>query len=131
VDPAGHGTGQGLDVGLERGVVADVAGGVGAHDDDYRGSGPAGVVQVGQAVGQAGAKVQEDGGGLPGDPGVAVGGPGGDALEQGQHAAHGGYRVQGADEVHLRGAGIHEAHVDARSGQAADEGLGSDHSDSP
>ena len=131
VHPAGHGAGQGLDVGLERGVVADVAGGVGAHDDHHRGAGPAGVVQVGQAVGQAGAEVQQHRGGLPGDPGVAVSGSGGDALEQGQDAAHLGYRVQGGDEVHLRRARVHEAHVDARPGQAADEGLGSVHSVSP
>jgi hypothetical protein len=33
--------------------------------------------------------------------------------------------------MHLRRARVHEAHVDARPGQAADEGLGSDHRDSP
>src|SRR5579872_4624353 len=63
VHPAGDGAGQGFDVGLQRRVVADVPGGVGADDDQDRGAGAAGVVQVGQAVGQAGAEVQEDRGG--------------------------------------------------------------------
>ena len=72
VDRAGDGAGQGLDVGLERGVVADVAGSVGADDDQDRGAGAAGVVQVGQAVGQAGAEVQQYRGGAARDAGVAV-----------------------------------------------------------
>ena len=78
-----------------------MAGGVRADDDDHRGPGPAGVVQVGQAVGQARPEVQEHGCGLAGDPGVAVGGAGGDALEQRQHPAHLRHRNQRADEVHL------------------------------
>jgi hypothetical protein len=104
-----------------------VPGGVRAHDDDDRGPGPAGVVQVGQAVGQARPEVQEHGGGFAGDPGVPVGGAGGDALEQRQHPAHLGHRVQRADEVHLRRARVHEAHVDTRAGQAGHESLGADH----
>ena len=95
VDPARHGAGQGLDVGLQRRVVADVAGGVAAHDDQHRTPGPARVVQVGQAVGQAGPQVQQHRGGPSGDAGVAVGGAGRHALEQGQHAAHLRHRVQG------------------------------------
>jgi hypothetical protein len=129
--PAGDRSGQRLDVGLQGRVVAGVAGGVRAHDDHHRGPGPAGVVQVGQAVGQARAEVQEHGGGFARDPGVAVGGAGGDALEQGQHPAHGRHRVQRADEVHLRRARVHEADVDARAGQAADQGLGADHAEPP
>ena len=127
VHPAGYGARQGLDVGLQRRVVADVAGGVGADDDHHRGPGPAGVVQVGQAVGQAGAEVQQHRGGFPGDPRVPVGGAGGDALEQREHPAHLGHRVQRADEVHLRRARVHEAYVDARAGQAGHQGLGADH----
>jgi hypothetical protein len=33
--------------------------------------------------------------------------------------------------VHLRRARVHEAHVDARAGQAADQGLRPDHRDPP
>ena len=131
VHPAGYGAGQGLDVGLQGGVVADVAGGVGTDDDHHRGPGPAGVVQVGQAVGQAGAEVQQHRGGFPGDPRVPVGGAGGDALEQREHPAHLGHRVQRADEVHLRRARVHETYVDARAGQAGHQGLGADHEDPP
>jgi hypothetical protein len=129
--PAGDGSGQRLDVGLQGRVVAGVAGGVRADDDDHRGPGPAGVVQVGQAVGQARSEVQEHGGGLAGDPGVPVGGAGGDAFEQRQHPAHRRHRIQRADEVHLRGARVHEAHVDAGSGQAGHQGLGADHREAP
>jgi len=131
VHPAGYGAGQRLDVGLQGGVVADVTGGVRADDDHHRGPGPAGVVQVGQAVGQAGAEVQQDRGGFPGHPRVPVGGAGGDALEQREHPAHLGHRIQRADEVHLRRARVHEAHVDARAGQAGHQGLGADHEDPP
>ena len=89
--------------------------------------GPPGVVQVGQAVGQTGTQVQQHRGGLAGDPGVPVGGAGGDAFEQASTPRIGGHRVQRADEVHLRRARVHEAHVDTRAGQAGDEGLGADH----
>ena len=65
--------------------------------------------------------------GLVGHAGVAVGGAGGDALEQGQHAAHLGHVVEGGDEVHLRGAGVREADVDAGVDERADEGLGAVH----
>jgi hypothetical protein len=71
--------------------------------------------------------MQEHGGGFAGDPRVPVGGAGGDALEQRQHPPHLGHRIQRADEVHLRRARVHEAHVDTRAGQAGDEGLGPDH----
>ena len=72
-------------------------------------------------------EVQEHGGGFAGDPRVPVGGAGGDALEQRQHPAHLGHRIQRADEMHLRRARVHEAHVDTRAGQAGDESLGADH----
>jgi hypothetical protein len=41
-----------------------------------------------------------------GHPGVAVGGAGGDPLEQRQHAAHRRDAVERGDEVHLRGPGL-------------------------
>ena len=54
---------------------------------------------------------------------VAVGGAGGDALEQPEHAAHLGHVVERGDEVHLRGARVGEAHVDAGVDERADQRL--------
>src|SRR5580704_17015538 len=53
VHPARYGPGQRLDVGLQGRVVADVTGGVSPDDVQHRAARPTGVVQVGQAVGQA------------------------------------------------------------------------------
>jgi hypothetical protein len=72
-------------------------------------------VEVGEAVAEAGAEVQQHRGGLVGHAGVAVGGTGGHALEQPEDAPHLGHVVERGDEVHLGGAGVHEAHVDAAS----------------
>ena len=86
-----------------------------------------GIVQVGQTVAEAGTEVEEHGGRAALDPRVAVGGTGGDALEQSEHAAHVGNRVERRDEVHLRRPGIHEAGVDAAGDERADERLGPVH----
>src|SRR3712207_7649396 len=53
----------------------------------------AGVVQVGEAVREAGAEVQQRGRGAPGDAAEAVGGAGRHALEEGEDAAHGRYQI--------------------------------------
>jgi hypothetical protein len=72
------------------GVKLGVVGGVVTHDVHHRHLALAGVVQVGQAIAQAAAQVQERGGGLVGHAGIAVGGTGGHAFKQGQHRAHRG-----------------------------------------
>jgi hypothetical protein len=86
-----------------------------AHDVDDGHLALARVVQVGQAVAQAAAQVQQRGGGLAGHAGVAVGGAGGHALEQGQHGAQAWFAVQRGDEVHLAGAGVGEADLHSAS----------------
>ena len=88
-------------------------------------------MQVGQPVPEAGAEVEEGGGRPAGDPGVAVGRAGGDALEEGEHAAHGRHPVEGGDEVHLGGAGVGEADVDARADERAEEGVRTVHRSPP
>jgi len=65
--------------------------------------------------------VQEHHGGAAGHAGVAVGGAGGHALEQREHAAHLGDLVERADEVHLGGAGVGEADGDPRVDEGLDE----------
>jgi len=126
-DPAGHRARDGLYIGLQRSVEADMPGGMRPDDAHHRGVRAAGVVQVGQAVAQAGAEVQQHGGRAPRDARVPIGRAGRDPLEQPEHAAHARHRVQRVHEVHLRGAGIHEAHVNARADQAGDQGMGPDH----
>jgi hypothetical protein len=63
--------------------------------------------------------VQQRAGRLAGHARVAVGRAGDHALEQPEDGAHPGLLVQRRDEVHLRRAGIGEAHLDA----GRDEGL--------
>ncbi len=87
----------------------------------------AGVVEIGEAVGEAGPAVQQRRRGLAGHPRIAVGGAGGHALEEAEDAAHAGDAVERRDEVHLAGAGIGEAGVDAAGEQGADEAFGAVH----
>ena len=105
--------GRGPDVGLERGVVALVVRRVVADDVDDRGVGAPRVVQVGEAVAEPGPEVQQRRGRAAGHPRVPVGRAGGHALEEAEHAAHLGHVVEGGHEVHLGGARVHEADVDA------------------
>ena len=58
-----------------------------------------------------------------GDAGIAVSRAGGDALEKREHATHLGDHVQCGYEVHLGGARVGEAHVDAAVDQGLDQSL--------
>ena len=126
-DPPRHRAGDGLDVALQRGVEGLVGQGVVTDDVDHRRVAPSGVVEVGPAVAEAGAEVEQRGRRLAGDAGVAVGRAGDHPLEQAQHAAHLGHVVEGGDEVHLRGAGVGEADVDPAGDEGADERVGAVH----
>ena len=86
--------------------------GVITDDVDHGNTRLAGVVQVGHAIAQSAAQVQQGGGRLASHPRVAVGRPRGHPLEQGENATHVA-AVEGVDEVHLRGAGVAKAGVDA------------------
>ncbi len=120
--PAGDGAGERGDVRLERRVVAVVVGGMVADHVDDGAPGPAGVVQVGDAVGEARAEVQQRRRRPSGHSRVTVCGPGGDPLEQREHGPHLGHLVEGGHRVHLRGAGIGEAGDDPELAQGAEEG---------
>ena len=102
-----------------------------ADDVDQRHAGAAGVVEVGEAVGEAGTAMQERRRRLAGHPRVAVGGAGGDALEEGEDAMDARHAVERGDEVHLAGAGIGEAGVDAAGEQRAGEAFGAVHGGCP
>src|SRR5207253_3253003 len=90
-----------------------VVGGVVADDVDYGSARPTRVVQVGEPVPEPGPEVQQGRRRTVGHAAVAVGGAGDDTLEQPEHTAHLRHRVERGDEVHLRGARVGEAHVDA------------------
>ena len=81
-----------------------MVGGLVPHQVDDRGPGPAGVVQVGQAVGQARPAVEQGDRRLARHAPVAVGGAGDHPFEQAQDAAHARDPVQGRHEMHLAGA---------------------------
>ena len=125
--PSRDGAGDRVDVGLQRRVVLLVERGVVTHDDEHRHDGPACVVQVGQPVAQSWPQVQQHRGRITGQAGEPVGGAGGHTLEQGEHAAHRGHRVEGGDEVHLRGTGVGEADPHTVVDQGGDQCLGAVH----
>ena len=118
------GTGQAFDVGGEGRVVGNVEGRMLAdHIDDAR---PRllGVVQVGGAIGEARTEMQQRGRRPADHAVVAVGRAGGDAFEQGEHAAHAVGPVEGRHEVHFGCAGIGQAKVDAAIDQGGDQVVG-------
>ena len=98
-----------------------------ADDNHHRHVRPARVVQVGQAVAQPGAQVQQHRRRPVGDAGVTIGRAGGDTFEEGEHTAHPRNGVQCGNEVHLRGARVGEAHVNAAVDQGIDQGLSTIH----
>ena len=93
------------------GSLAQVVGGVVAHDVHDRRPGPAGVVQVGDPVAEARPQVQQRGRRATRHPAVAVGRPGDDSLEEPEDGPHLGHVVEGGDEMHLRRPRVHEADV--------------------
>ena len=119
-----HVAGHGFDIGLQLGIVLHVIGGVVADNVHHRHLAFAGVVQVGQAIAQAAAQVQQRSCRLVGHAGVAVGGTGGYAFKQGQHGAHFGFAVQRGHKVHLAGAGVGKADFNAGIDQSFHQGLG-------
>ena len=80
-------------------------------------------MQVGEPVAEPRTEVQQRARRHAGHPGVAVGGAGGDALEQAEHAAHLRHRVERGDEVHLARARVREARRHAGVDERADHGL--------
>ena len=97
----------------------NVVSGVFSHDINHARVRLLCVVQVGEAIGEAGAKVQKRGGGLTCHPVVAVCGAGQHTFEKTQNAAHAGHLVQSGHEMHFGRAWICEADVDAAGQQGA------------
>ena len=113
-DPVRHRPGQRLDVRCEGGVCRDVPGRLVANHVHDRAARATRVVQVRNAVREAGTEMQQRERRPLGHPRVAVRGSRDYAFEQTQHGAHAGDRIQRGDKVHLRGPGVREAHLDPR-----------------
>src|SRR5262249_51111673 len=79
------------------------------------------------AVREAGPEVEQRERGTARHARIAVGGARAYALEEAGHRAHAGNRVERAHELHLGGARVGEAHVDARGDRRADQALGAIH----
>jgi len=84
---------------------------------------PPRVVEIGDAVAETGAEVEQRRGRPVGHPPVAIGRAGGDALEQREHRPHARLVVERGDEVHLGRARVREADVDPGVDQGADQGV--------
>ena len=101
-----------LDIRGEGRIVLQVIGGVVAHHIDHGHMPFLRIVDIGEAVAEAGAKVQERGGGALGDARKAIRGSGNHPLEQAQHAAHALDLIQRGDKMHLRRSGVGKTHRD-------------------
>jgi len=118
-DVARHGFDIGLQLGIQRLVVDRVV----TNDVDHRHLALARIVQIGQAITQPAAQVQQRGGRLVGHARITVGSTRGHAFEQGQHRTHARLAVERSDKVHLAGAGVGKADLDAGIGQSLDQCL--------
>jgi hypothetical protein len=79
----------------------------------------AGVVQIGEAIGQPRPQMEKRRGGLPRDAAITVGRTDRDTFKQAKHRPQPLYAVEGCNQMHFRGAGIGETGIDA----AIDQGL--------
>ena len=102
-----------------------------ADDVDDAGMRLLGVVQIGKAVGEAGPEMQQRRGRRALHAEIAVGGAGHHALEQAEHAAHALDPIQRGDEMHLRGAGIGKADVNAARDQGPHQTFRTVHRSAP
>ena len=98
-----------------------------SDDVDHRRPRFAGVVKIGQRVAEAGAEMQERGGGAAKHARVSVGRAGAHAFKEAEHAAHAFDAVERRDELHFGRAGVHEAGVDSRLEQGSEEAFGAEH----
>ncbi len=121
--PRRQAAGPAFGVGRQRRVERAMMGRLVAHHVENGRLRAPRVVQIGKSIAQARPAMQQGDRRLLRHPPVAIGRAGRDALEQAKHAMHARYAVERRDEVHLAGAGIGEACVDARREQRADQGF--------
>ena len=127
MQPVRHGPGEAFDICGQQRVEGQVVSRVVPHHVDDRSPGPPGVVEIGQAIGETGPRVEQRRGGFGRHPAVAVGGPGHDTFGKAQDAAHLRPAIERGDEMHLRGARIGETDVDAVGQQSIAKVIGAVH----
>ena len=86
-----------------------------------------GVVEIGDAVAEPGSEMEQHRCWRVAHACVAVGGAGGDTLEEREHAAHLRNGVERRDEMHLRRSRIPEDDVDAGADETAEHRFPADH----
>ena len=113
---------------LMLGEIGLMVGCVGAHDVDYRGVGPARVVEIRDAVCQATAHMQQRESGFARHARVAVGRAGDRILLQAENGADAFGQPDFVNELHLGGAGIGETGVESGVNERLEQCLCSIHS---
>jgi hypothetical protein len=88
---------------------------------DDRHLGPARVVQIGEAIAETGAKMQECARRFFGQARISVGGAGDDTFEEAKHATYFRHSVKRSDQMNLRGAGVGEARPNSTCYQGANQ----------
>ena len=129
--PGRHRPRQAFDIGGQRRIEPDVIGRVLADDVDDAGMGLLGVVQVGEAIGEARPKVQQGRCRRALHAEITVGRARHHALEQAKHAAHALDPIQRRDKMHLRGTGIGEADINAARDQGPHQTFRTVHRSTP
>jgi len=82
-----------------------------ADEVDDRHLGPAGVVQIRETIGKAGAKMQEGAGWFFRHPGIAIRRSRANSFEEAEHAAHFRQPVERGHEMNLRRTRVRETRV--------------------
>jgi len=121
--PAGHRGCESLDVHVEWRVDRAVPGGMITDDVQYRRACAAGIVEVGNTVGEAGPQMHEGHGGLAQHASIPVSSAGADAFKKPEHGPDARNCIECHYERHFRGAGIGETGVDDEVETALYNGL--------
>jgi hypothetical protein len=98
-----------------------------ANDVDKGGLGTAGIMQVGNAIAQARAKMQQGSGGATCHASITISRARANALKQAENGPHLWHVVYGGHKVHFGCAGVGKTDVDTPVSEGLDEGLGSVH----
>ncbi len=122
-----HRAGEPLDVRAEWRIELPMRESVLTHNvDDWRSRAPR-VVEIRQAVGESRSQMQQRRRRDSGHARVAIRRSGRNPFEQAGHGPHPRNPIERSNEVHLRGARIGEAGIDAGGHEAAHERLGAGH----
>ncbi len=106
---------------VKRRIMAQVIGSVLADEVDDRHLGSTGVVEIGEAIGETGAKMQKSACRFFRHPCIAVRSSGHDTFEEAEHATYFQRSVKRCDEMNFRGAGVGEARLNSSCHQRANQ----------